>query len=44
MSRLPPQPHDLLWGLTPEQLPGDAPAWVVAAMAAGQPVVVRRAL
>ena len=44
MSRLPPQPHDLLWGLTPEQLPGDAPAWVVAAMADGQPVVVRRAL
>lgn len=44
MSRLPPQPHDLLWGLTPAQLPGDAPAWVVAAMADGQPVVVRRAL
>lgn len=37
-------PHDLLWGLTPQQLPADAPAWAVAAMAAGQPVVVRRAL
>lgn len=36
--------HDLLWGLTPEQLPADAPAWAVAAMSAGQPVVVRRAL
>ncbi|MGE7959468.1 malonate decarboxylase holo-ACP synthase [Pseudomonas sp. NPDC089530] len=37
-------PHDLLWGLTPGQLPAEAPAWAVAAMAAGQPVVVRRAL
>ncbi|WP_097306770.1 malonate decarboxylase holo-ACP synthase [Pseudomonas chlororaphis] len=37
-------PHDLLWGLTPQQLPADAPAWALAAMAAGQPVVVRRAL
>ncbi|WP_371355203.1 malonate decarboxylase holo-ACP synthase [Pseudomonas chlororaphis] len=37
-------PHDLLWGLTPQQLPADAPDWAVAAMAAGQPVVVRRAL
>ena len=37
-------PHDLLWGLAPQQLPSDAPAWAVAAMAAGQPVVVRRAL
>lgn len=37
-------PHDLLWGLSPRQLPADAPAWAVAAMAAGQPVVVRRAL
>ncbi|MCB2250471.1 malonate decarboxylase holo-ACP synthase [Pseudomonas chlororaphis] len=36
-------PHDLLWGLTPRQLPADAPAWALAAMAAGQPVVVRRA-
>ncbi|WP_397433584.1 malonate decarboxylase holo-ACP synthase [Pseudomonas chlororaphis] len=37
-------PHDLLWGLPPQQLPADAPDWAVAAMAAGQPVVVRRAL
>ncbi|VVN97837.1 malonate decarboxylase holo-ACP synthase [Pseudomonas fluorescens] len=36
--------HDLLWGLTLEQLPADAPAWAVEAMSAGQPVVVRRAL
>lgn len=36
--------HDLLWGLTPEQLPADAPAWALEAMSAGQPVVVRRAL
>ncbi|WP_313464515.1 malonate decarboxylase holo-ACP synthase, partial [Stutzerimonas nitrititolerans] len=37
-------PHDLLWGLTPAQLPADAPAWVRQVLAAGQPVVVRRAL
>ncbi|KAB0523459.1 phosphoribosyl-dephospho-CoA transferase, partial [Pseudomonas chlororaphis subsp. aureofaciens] len=37
-------PHDLLWGLPPQQLPADAPAWAVTAMAAGQPVVVRRAV
>lgn len=37
-----PRPHDLLWGMRPEQLPADAPAWAVAVLAAGQPVVVRR--
>ncbi|WP_248795146.1 malonate decarboxylase holo-ACP synthase [Pseudomonas sp. MWU13-2105] len=37
-------PHDLLWGLTPEQLPAAAPAWVGEALGLGQPVVVRRAL
>ena len=36
--------HDLLWGMTPEQLPVDAPAWVIDSLGAGQPVVVRRAL
>lgn len=36
--------HDLLWGMTPEQLPADAPAWVIESVLAGQPVVVRRAL
>ncbi|MET0848730.1 MAG: malonate decarboxylase holo-ACP synthase [Pseudomonas sp.] len=36
--------HDLLWGMTPEQLPVDAPAWVIESIRAGQPVVVRRAL
>lgn len=36
--------HDLLWGLSPEQLPDGAPAWAVDAMEEGQPVVVRRAL
>ncbi|MFW0757063.1 malonate decarboxylase holo-ACP synthase [Pseudomonas sp. H11T01] len=36
--------HDLLWGLTPEHLPADAPAWVIEAMGEGHPVVVRRAL
>jgi len=29
--------------MTPAQLPTDAPAWAVAVLAAGQPVVVRRA-
>ncbi len=38
-----PRPHDLLWGMTPAELPADAPAWAVAVLAAGQPVVVRRA-
>jgi phosphoribosyl-dephospho-CoA transferase len=36
--------HDLLWGMTPEQLPLDAPMWATDALAQGQPVVVRRAL
>ncbi|WP_178112002.1 MULTISPECIES: malonate decarboxylase holo-ACP synthase [unclassified Pseudomonas] len=36
--------HDLLWGLTPERLPADAPAWAVEALSLGQPVVVRRAM
>ncbi|WP_454846637.1 malonate decarboxylase holo-ACP synthase [Pseudomonas farris] len=36
--------HDLLWGMTPEQLPADAPAWVVESISAGQPVVIRRAM
>lgn len=36
--------HDLLWGLTPEQLPADAPSWAVESLSLGQPVVVRRAL
>lgn len=35
--------HDLLWGMTPQQLPADAPAWAVASLRLGQPVVVRRA-
>ncbi|MGE4405545.1 malonate decarboxylase holo-ACP synthase [Pseudomonas sp.] len=39
-----PRPHDLLWGMCPEQLPAAAPAWAVAVLAAGQPVVVRRAV
>lgn len=36
--------HDLLWGMTPEQVPASAPAWVVESIAAGHPVVVRRSL
>jgi phosphoribosyl-dephospho-CoA transferase len=36
--------HDLLWGMTPQQLAADAPAWVIDSISAGQPVVVRRAL
>ena len=36
--------HDLLWGMTPEQLPADAPSWAIESVSAGQPVVVRRAL
>nr|WP_225919895.1 malonate decarboxylase holo-ACP synthase [Pseudomonas khorasanensis] len=36
--------HDLLWGMAPAHLPADAPAWAVESLAAGQPVVVRRAL
>ncbi|MCI0911543.1 malonate decarboxylase holo-ACP synthase [Pseudomonas putida] len=38
-----PQPHDLLWGMPPAALPADAPAWATQVLAAGQPVVVRRA-
>jgi len=38
-----PRPHDLLWGLRPEQLPQEAPAWARAALGAHVPVVVRRA-
>ena len=37
------RPHDLLWGLTPDTLPEDAPAWAVEVAKAGLPVVVRRA-
>ncbi|MFD2884994.1 malonate decarboxylase holo-ACP synthase [Pseudomonas lini] len=36
--------HDLLWGMTPEQLPADAPAWAVESISTRQPVVVRRAM
>ncbi|MBV4488658.1 malonate decarboxylase holo-ACP synthase [Pseudomonas sp. SWRI153] len=39
-----PLAHDLLWGMAPAHLPADAPAWAVESLAAGQPVVVRRAL
>ncbi|MGE1174482.1 malonate decarboxylase holo-ACP synthase [Pseudomonas sp. BW7P1] len=39
-----PLAHDLLWGMTPAQLPGDAPQWAIDSLAAGQPVVVRRAV
>ena len=39
-----PRPHDLLWGMTPTQLPADAPTWARQVLAAGQPVVVRRAM
>lgn len=38
-----PLAHDLLWGMSPAQLPADAPLWAVESLAAGQPVVVRRA-
>ncbi len=34
--------HDLLWGMTVEQLATTAPSWVHARVAAGVPVVVRR--
>lgn len=36
--------HDLLWGMTPAHLSADAPAWVLEAINAGHPVVVRRAV
>lgn len=38
-----PRPHDLLWGLRPEELPEEAPAWARAALGEHVPVVVRRA-
>lgn len=38
-----PRPHDLLWGLRPEALPQEAPAWARAALGEQVPVVVRRA-
>lgn len=38
-----PRPHDLLWGLRPEQLPQEAPAWARSALGGHVPVVVRRA-
>lgn len=37
------RPHDLLWGLPPDALPAEAPAWAVAIAQADLPVVVRRA-
>ncbi|TDJ79055.1 malonate decarboxylase holo-ACP synthase [Pseudomonas putida] len=40
----PPRPHDLLWGMTPADLPEDSPEWARQVVASGQPVVVRRAL
>ncbi|HZX18746.1 MAG TPA: malonate decarboxylase holo-ACP synthase [Pseudomonas sp.] len=39
-----PRPHDLLWGLRPEHLPQEAPAWARVALGGHVPVVVRRAL
>jgi len=39
-----PLAHDLLWGMTAAQLPADAPQWAIESLAAGQPVVVRRAV
>lgn len=39
-----PRPHDLLWGLRPEHLPQEAPAWARAALSGRVPVVVRRAV
>ncbi|MCD4863582.1 malonate decarboxylase holo-ACP synthase [Pseudomonas sp. PLB05] len=38
------RPHDLLWGLTPDALPAEAPAWAVEIAQTGLPVVVRRAV
>ena len=37
-----PQAHDLLWGLSADQLDVGAPDWARDVLAAGQPVVVRR--
>lgn len=48
MSRIPAynaadlQPHDLLWGMSPEQLTANAPDWARERLALGDPVVVRR--
>lgn len=39
-----PSPHDLLWGLAPQQVAADAPAWVREALTRHAPVVVRRAV
>ncbi len=39
-----PQAHDLLWGMPLSALPEQAPDWAWQAIAAGQPVVVRRAV
>lgn len=39
-----PLAHDLLWGMTLAQLPPGAPQWSIESLAAGQPVVVRRAV
>ncbi|WP_061518808.1 malonate decarboxylase holo-ACP synthase [Acinetobacter venetianus] len=38
------QPHDLLWGMTPELLPNNVSQWVVEAVSEQRPVVVRRAV
>jgi len=38
------RPHDLLWGLNPDALPAEAPAWAVEIARSGLPVVVRRAV
>ncbi|AVR65646.1 MULTISPECIES: malonate decarboxylase holo-ACP synthase [Pseudomonas aeruginosa group] len=38
-----PEPHDLLLGMAPEHLADDAPPWAREVLAAGWPVVVRRA-
>jgi phosphoribosyl-dephospho-CoA transferase len=35
--------HDLLWGMTPDQLPAEAPDWARQVLIDGLPVVVRRA-
>lgn len=37
-----PHAHDLLWGMSADQLDAGAPDWARAVLAAGQPVVVRR--
>ncbi|MBJ9975181.1 malonate decarboxylase holo-ACP synthase [Pseudomonas sp. S75] len=36
--------HDLLWGMTQDQLPLDAPEWARRVLLAARPVVVRRAV